>query len=124
MKATGLHEPIPRPDDPDERLAVTQDGRSGAKLSRWGVWMRVPRSIRRFLTDRFGDVTKSEGWGYVALRYWNGRARSISSSRPASAGLRGLPGWITATWHASAASTISRKVPASGSLKVACMFSS
>ncbi len=39
------------------------------------------------------------------LRYWNGSARSISSSRPGSFGLRGLPGWMIATWHASAAST-------------------
>jgi len=65
MKATGLHEPFPRPDDPDERHAITQDGGSGAELSRRGVWIRVPLFIRRFLTDRFGDVTKSEGWGYA-----------------------------------------------------------
>jgi hypothetical protein len=32
MKATGLHDPFPaRPDDPDERLAVTQNG--GSRLS-------------------------------------------------------------------------------------------
>jgi hypothetical protein len=34
MKATGLHDPFPaRPDDPDERLAVTQNGGSRLKAS-------------------------------------------------------------------------------------------
>ena len=33
MKAPGLHNPFPaRPDDPDERLAITQNG--GSRLSR------------------------------------------------------------------------------------------
>ncbi len=49
-------------------------------------------------------------------RYWNGFARSISSSSPGSFGLRGLPGWMIATWQTSAASTSWRNVPASMSL--------
>ncbi len=37
--------------------------------------------------------------------YRNGSARAISSSRPGSLGLRGLPGWMIETWQFSAAST-------------------
>ena len=37
----------------------------------------------------------------------NGFARSSNSSSPGSLGFHGLPGWMIATWHASAASTIS-----------------
>jgi MFS family permease len=52
----------------------------------------------------------------AAAGYWNGSARLTSSSSPGSLGLRGLPGWMTATWQLSAASTSSLKLPASGSL--------
>ena len=37
--------------------------------------------------------------------YANASARFISSSRPGSLGLRGLPGWMIETWQFSAAST-------------------
>ena len=38
-------------------------------------------------------------------RHRKGLRASISSASPGSSGLRGLPGWMIATWHDSAAST-------------------
>ena len=29
------------------------------------LWRRLPRRVRRFFQARFGDVTRSEGWGYA-----------------------------------------------------------
>src|SRR4030095_13381661 len=64
------------------------------------------------------DVSRFE-----VTAYWNGLARSISSSSPGSLGLMGLPGWMIDTWQLSAASTSCRYVPAARSAIYACLFS-
>ncbi len=60
IQAPGLHDPFPaRPDDPDERLAITQNGGSRLKLRR-GLAQPVPGAAGTS-TSLWGTQAKRSG---------------------------------------------------------------
>lgn len=100
----------------EKRIAIKITGRKPMSGCPDSAMARTPAPVSGSHCTRLADLTLGAAFclsceqnaaPYRRVRQRKGSARFINSSRPGSAGLRGLPGWMIETWQFSAASTSS-----------------